>query len=98
MLAREGSSRAIAASTASLLECSAKQPCRTKVLVERHHGGLSADVIKKIENGLGQMVGVDGTTRHTHDGEAGFALPGPAEIVGHSHYAATIPRRRSDAA
>src|SRR5215510_16195876 len=58
-----------------------EQPGRPERLVQWDHRRLPGDLVEQVEDGLRQVVRVDGTAGDADDGQARLGPPLPAEVV-----------------
>src|ERR1700683_932262 len=88
----------ISGTVAPLVHGSAEQPGGAQLIIQRDHWSQAGDLIKQIEDGLHEIVGLHGTARDIHDGQSGFGAPVPTQIIGQTHATGGISRHRVDAA
>src|SRR5580700_864111 len=80
----------VASSIAALMDGPAEQPRGTQLIVKRNHGRQSRHLVEQVEHGFHEVVGLHRASRNVDDGQAGFGLPVPAEIIRQTHRACGI--------
>ncbi len=80
----------VAAAVASFVHRLPEKPRGTERLVQRNHGRAPGRLIQQVQQRLGHIVGLRGTTRNAHDGNTGAGFPVPAQIVRQPHGAGRI--------
>src|ERR671912_878886 len=88
----------VAGPVAALVHGHAEQPGGPQSLVQGDHRGLAGRLVEQVQDRLGQVVGLDRAAGHAHDRQAGLALPGPAQVVGHAHGPGGVAGHGVDAA
>src|SRR5271166_2232021 len=88
----------VAGPVAALVHGRLEQPLRPQRLVERDHRRLAGHLVEQVQDGLGQVVRLDGAAWHADDRQPGLGLVVPAEVVGYAHGAGRVARHRVDAA
>jgi hypothetical protein len=71
---------------------------RTATWAAAPHRRLSRHLVEQVQDGLGQVVRLDGAAGDADDRQPGLGLPVPAQVVGHAHGPGRVARHRVDAA
>src|SRR5579862_1267744 len=84
----------ISGAVATFMNRLAKQPRRTKLIIERNHGSQTCDFVEEIENSFHEVVGLHWTAGNIHDRKSRFRTPFPSQIISQTHAARGIARHR----
>src|SRR5262249_56969816 len=76
VLAGEHALLVVAGPVAALVHGGLEQPARPESFVERDHRRLPGDLVQQVQDGLRQVVRVDGAAGDADDRQAGFGRPG----------------------
>src|SRR6266487_1794393 len=68
----------------------AKEPRRSVGVIQRNHRGETCNLVKKIENGLHEVVWLHRTPWNADDRDTCIGFPVPAKIVEESHCASRV--------
>ena len=68
----------------------AEKPGGPQLFIEGNHRRQSGDLVKQVEDGFHEVIGLHRAAGNVHDRQAGLRLPIPSEIVGQAHAAGRI--------